>query len=215
MIELEKFDEPDWITQKGAQETAAYIAAAAKDKPSPWRHPDVVTALKKECSRKCMYCESFIDDDGYSAVEHIKPKKDFEHLVLDWDNLGLVCSRCNTNKGEYWSDDPELQLLNPYTDSPGEHLDFRGPLTVAIVSSSRGRNTVRKLKFMSRDDLLVSRMRKIEDLQARLHLWQDEETSERRALYAEDVVAVCARDREFSAVLTAYAIASGFPMKLD
>ena len=210
MIELTKGATPAWLTENQAQKTAEYKAAPADKKPSPWRAHEVVAALKLETAKKCMYCECFIDDASYSAVEHIQPKSKFEDLVLEWSNLGLACARCNTNKGEYWTSDPELQMLNPYDDALDVHIEFRGPLTIAALSSTRGRNTVRKFKFVEREDLLVSRMRAIEDLEAKLRLWHDEENDERKALYAEDVSAAISSDREFSAVLTAYATESGF-----
>lgn len=210
MIELTKGPTPQWLIENQAQKTAEYKAAATGEKPSPWRAEGVVTALKSESAKKCIYCECFVDDGSYSAVEHIRPKSKFVDLVLEWSNLGLACSRCNTNKGEYWTDDPTLQLLNPYADSLDPHIEFRGPLTIAALSSTRGRNTVRKLKFIEREDLLVSRMRAIEDLEAKLRLWHDEANDERKELYAEDVTAAIACDREFSAVLTAYAAESGF-----
>ncbi|WP_397517957.1 HNH endonuclease [Rhodococcus oxybenzonivorans] len=166
-----------------------------------------------ECSKKCMYCECVIDDVSYSAVEHIKPKHLFEELVLDWDNLGLACSRCNTNKGRYWTDDVDLQLLNPYRDSLDAHITFRGPLTVAHLHSTRGANTIRKLKLSSREDLLLSRMRRIEELDVRLRLWHGESEIEKKDLFAEDVRDAVSKDCEFSGVLRAYAIESGFPIE--
>ncbi|MFE4833704.1 HNH endonuclease [Arthrobacter sp. NPDC056691] len=210
MIEIGKGDAPDWLAVHQSQKTIEYKNAPAKAKPSPWRAPEIVEKLKQECSRKCMYCECFIDDASYSAVEHIRPKKHFEDLVLEWTNLGLACSRCNTNKGDYWTEDAALQLLNPYQDSLSEHLDFRGPLTVAKLGSSRGSNTIRRLK-LSREDLMLSRFRRIEEIDARLRIWHEERDLERKALYAEDVAAAIATDREFSGLLRAYAIATGFP----
>jgi len=213
VIEIRKGVIPEWLKLNQNQKTADYRNAPAGSKPSPWRASEVVNALKSECFDKCMYCECFIDDASYSAVEHIRPKDSFEHLVLEWTNLGLACSRCNTNKGSYWTEDESLRLLNPYQDSLGEHLEFRGPLTVAKLGSGRGVNTLRKLK-LSRQDLLFSRMRRIEELDSRLRMWHDEKDLERKELYAEDVSAAIAGSQEFSAVLRAYAIESGFPEAL-
>ncbi|MFD1846767.1 HNH endonuclease [Arthrobacter flavus] len=212
MIEIVKGGAPKWIMSNQDRKTAEYIAAPAASKPSPWRADEVVVALKVECSKKCMYCESFIDDTSYSAVEHIRPKKIFENLVLEWTNLGLTCSRCNTNKGSYWSENLSLQLLNPYRDAIEQHLAFRGPLTVATLDSSRGENTVRKLRLNSREDLLISRMRRIEELHSKLRIWHSELNPELKELYAEDVSSAVAREREYSGVLRAYALEAGFPV---
>ncbi|WP_024818153.1 HNH endonuclease [Arthrobacter sp. 31Y] len=214
MIELHKSDKPDWITLNQHQKTMEYKAASDKSKLSPWREIEVVERLKQECSKKCMYCECFIDDASYSAVEHIRPKKHFEDLVLEWTNLGLACWRCNTNKGDYWTEDSSLQLLNPYQDSLSEHVYFHGPLTVARLRSSRGINTVRQLK-LKRDDLMLSRLKRIEEFEKNLKLWHDESDAERKQLYAEDVSEAIGPDREFSGLLRAYAIQAGFPLDSD
>ncbi|WP_083773663.1 HNH endonuclease signature motif containing protein [Paenarthrobacter aurescens] len=211
MIEIQKQEMPAWIVRNQSEKTAEYIAAPPAKKPSPWRAPEVVDSLKRECAKKCIYCESIIDDVSYSAVEHIRPKSLFEDLVLAWDNLGLACPRCNTNKGDYWTEDPGLRLLDPYRDVISEHLEFRGPLTVAKLGSSRGENTLRRLKLHSREDLLISRLRRIEELHTRLAMWHQEHDSGRKELYAEDVAAAIAPDREFSALLRAYAVQMGFP----
>jgi uncharacterized protein (TIGR02646 family) len=213
MIELNKSKIPTWLQLNQTSKTAEYKLAPADKKPSPWRADEVVAALKNECAKKCMYCECIIDDAAYSAVEHIKPKHLFEDLVLDWDNLGLACTRCNTNKGKYWTDNTDLRLLNPYHDQLAEHIAFRGPLTVAHLHSSRAENTLRRLKLSTREDLVVSRMRRIEDLDVRLRLWHNESDAEKKDLFAEDVIDAISNNCEFSGVLRAYAIESGFPIE--
>ena len=212
MIELSKVQKPAWLTANGKAKTSEYKLAPKGKKPSPWRADEVVAALKEECSKKCMYCECTIDDAAYSAVEHIKPKEHFEDLVLEWDNLGLACTRCNTNKGSFWTEQADLQLLNPYQDRLSEHIEFRGPLTVALLTSSRAENTLRKLKFNLREDLLMSRMRRIEDLEVRLRIWHKESDVELKELFAEDVTASISRNCEFTGLLRAYAMESGFPV---
>lgn len=210
MISLSKGAPPEWLVRNQSEKTALYKAAPAATKPTPWRAAEIVDALKNESFNKCIYCECLIDDASYSAVEHIRPKSLFEDLVLNWDNLGLVCPRCNTNKGDYWTERPDLQLLNPYADQLDLHLSFRGPLTIAKISSSRGENTVRKLKLISRNDLLISRMRRIEELDARLRIWHTESDPDLKALFAEDVIDAIDISREFSGALRAFAYASGF-----
>lgn len=201
---------PEWLKANGVTKTSEYKAAAAGSKPSPWRAAEVVAALKDECAKKCMYCEAVIDDVSYSAVEHIRPKSRFEDLVLQWQNLGLACPRCNTNKGDYWSDNLSLRLLNPYEDAIDEHLEFQGPLTVARLSSSRGETTLKKLQ-LRRDELVLSRMRRIEDIDAKLRLWQGEPDPERKALYAEEVERAIGDDQEHAGVLRAFVARAGFP----
>jgi len=211
MIRLFKNEKPEWLKDNQVSKTAEYKAAAEGNKPSPWRAAEIVAALKSECSKKCMYCEAYVDDTAYSAVEHILPKKHFEDLVLEWGNLGLVCPRCNTNKSDYWTENQHLRILNPYKDEVNEFIDFRGPLVVAKMGSSRGENTLRKLKFSSREDLLFSRMRRIEDLDAKIRIWSKESNPEYKELYSEDIADAIAKDKEFSGTLQAYALSFGFP----
>ncbi|WP_415297179.1 HNH endonuclease [Cellulosimicrobium sp. SJTW-1] len=170
----------------------------------------MVAALKDECRLKCIYCEGYVDDVSYIAVEHIAPKELFPERVLDWRNLGLACTRCNTNKGSYWAESDALRLINPYEDDPGDHLSHSGPLTVSVLGSSRGENTLRRLKFADRPDLLMSRMRRIQELDVRIRNWHAETDVEKKELLADDVRDAMAPDREFSAVLVAYAEFCGF-----
>lgn len=213
MIQIIKSDRPAWLVKNQKVKTEEYINAPRGQKPTPWKAEEIISTLKQECSKKCMYCESVIDDVSYSAVEHILPKSVFEKLVLEWSNLGLVCVRCNTNKSDYWTEDASLRLLNPYEDDLDDHIDFKGPLTVARLSSSRGQNTIRKLKLSQREDLVFSRMQRIESLNTDLRNWQNEQNPEIKALYAEDVMAAIAQDREFSGVLRAYAEGMGFEIE--
>lgn len=213
MIQIDKGEKPEWLKNNAAAKTVEYKAAPKKKKGSPWRADEIVEALKNECSSKCMYCEGMIDDVSYSAVEHIKPKSKFEDLVLEWQNLGLVCPRCNTNKNDYWTDNPDLKLLNPYEDALNDHIYFAGPITAARLESSRADNTIRQLKLHSREDLFLSRSRRIQELYSSLRLWRNESDMEKKAVYAEDVIEAISRNREFSGVLRAYAINSGFPVE--
>lgn len=216
MIRLEKLPAPDWLEKNQATRTAEYLAAPSGDKPAPWRAKEVVAQLKAESAGKCMYCESFVDDVSYAAVEHIRPKSKFQELVLQWENLGIVCTRCNTNKGSYWTDDESLRLINPYQDDVEAHLSFQGPMTMARVGSSRGENTVRKLQFSQRLDLLMSRVAQIERLYPLLTAWAAaEDGSELKELRAEDVRTAIGKGIEYVGVLRAYARRSGFPTSED
>lgn len=134
-----------------------------------------------------MYCKAFVDDVFYSAVEHIKPKSLFPNLILEWANLGLSCQRCNSNKGSYYTEEIKLQILNPYVDFIEDHVQFVGPLVVARDGSQRGVNTIRKLKIDKREELVLSKMKRIEDLESSIRLWHEESRPSYKDLLAEDV----------------------------
>lgn len=207
-----KGSEPDWLIKNAVAKTREYVDAPDGQKPSPWRQKDIVDRLKEEAGQKCIYCEAAIDVSDYSAVEHIRPKSKFPEEVLRWSNLGLICARCNTNKGSYWTESVDLQLLNPFVDDPAAHLNFVGPLTVSALGSSRGANTVRKLKLLERTRLLMARAQRIEELRKLIELWY----AEKQKLFAEDINQALSPEKEHTAVLRAFAEQVGFapsPMK--
>lgn len=210
MIHLSKGPAPVWLETNRDDLTNTYSTAPNDSKPAPWRAPVVLESLRAESYNKCIYCESIIDDVSYAAVEHIRPKSLFPELVLSWHNLGLVCQRCNTNKGNYWSESAELQLLDPFVDDASQHLEFVGPLIFPYQDSSRGINTIRKLKFDTRDDLVLSKMKRIQELERRIRLWKAELRSEYKKLLAEDIQDSLETTREYSASLKAFAILRGF-----
>jgi uncharacterized protein (TIGR02646 family) len=212
VIALKKATAPEWLEQNQDSATATYLAAPAGHKPSPWRAAAILASLRAESHGKCIYCEVITDDASYSAVEHIQPKSVFPGRVLDWENLGLVCPRCNTNKRDYWTDDSRLQILNPYRDEVLAHLEFLGALVLASNDSSRGVNTIRQLKFDTRDDLVISKMKRIQELESRIRTWRGEQRPEFRELLAEDVRDAFSPVREFSATLRAFAESRGFPV---
>lgn len=209
MIRLTKGNPPSWLSANAAARTHAYIAAASNNKPSPWNTDPVKTALAEECHRKCMYCEAMPADSSYLAVEHIKPKSRFPDLVLEWSNLGWACTRCNTHKGDYWSENPALTLLNPYSEDPANHLTHAGPMVLTKDGSSRGANTIRQCR-LNRPDLIVSKARQIEALERVLQMWESEEDEDIQEVLAEDVAALLEVDEEFTASLRVFAEARGF-----
>ncbi|WP_373557499.1 HNH endonuclease [Rhodococcus sp. ACPA4] len=186
------------------------MVAKKGSKPSPWSQAELRDALKSECWNKCMYCEVDPDDGSYPAVEHIKPKESFPDLVLQWENLGWCCTRCNTNKGSYWKDHKDLKLLNPYEDDPADHIKHSGPVIVPSLGSERGKNTIRKLK-LNRGSLITSKARRIQDLDDRIQLWNREDDPDKKSVLEDDVLDCLSQESEFCAMLRAFATFQGFP----
>ncbi|MFR0636533.1 HNH endonuclease [Arthrobacter sp. LS16] len=213
MIRLSKGLKPVWISVNQESKTLEYENAARGCEPSPWRESTILEALRRETNSKCMYCEGIIDDVSYAEVEHIQPKGLFKNLVLEWDNLGLVCKRCNVSKGAYWTDNASLQLLNPYKDIPELHIEFHGPMITACADSTRGKNTLRQLKFPERTDLLLSRARAIENINRIIELWAQAADLEVKELLADDVHVALCHDKEYSGTLRAFARSKGFPLR--
>ena len=54
---------------------------------------------------KCMCCGRMPKDLGQINVDHIKCRRDFPELALDFENLQVLCGRCNKAKGNKHSTD--------------------------------------------------------------------------------------------------------------
>ena len=126
---------------------------------SHYRHVQIKEALLRETSGKCAYCESKLRHITYGDIEHVTPKSKVPAKAFEWSNLTLACDVCNTNKGDYYSDDPLLSqdsLVDPYRDDPKEHFLFMREVVTPRPGSMRGYSTEEVLK-LSRGDLLERR----------------------------------------------------------
>lgn len=54
---------------------------------------------------RCMCCGATPDSGAVMNVDHIKPRKTYPHLALDFDNLQVLCHECNHGKGNWDSTD--------------------------------------------------------------------------------------------------------------
>jgi 5-methylcytosine-specific restriction endonuclease McrA len=55
--------------------------------------------------RRCMKCLTTPKNPKMTHVDHIKPRKTHPELALDFDNLQVLCCRCNKEKGNKHSTD--------------------------------------------------------------------------------------------------------------
>ena len=126
-------------------------------------------ALKAAFAGKCAFCESQMEHVSPAHIEHYRPKgkKDFVHLMFDWDNWLLSCPRCNTKKRDQFPDCAgEPCLINPAEEpDPGAHLDFvgaqvcrkteRGKKTIKLVGLDRSKLEENRGKWLSDIDKLL------------------------------------------------------------
>lgn len=65
---------------------------------------------------RCMYCE----DSRATDVEHFRPKQRFPNFAFRWSNFLWICSGCNRQKGEQFTEDPVMGplLVDPTLDDP-------------------------------------------------------------------------------------------------
>lgn len=154
MIRLLKGDEPAVLVANKDAWTAEFVAG---DDRRRYAHPEIKDALRTETNQKCAYCESRMEHVSYPNVEHIRPKARFPDQVVEWTNLTLGCTVCNTNKGDHYDED--CVLLDPYSDAPEDHLTWFGPM-VLEVTPDRGRSTITKIG-LNRPELLYQRSERI------------------------------------------------------
>lgn len=62
------------------------------------------------------YC-AFCSAREATQLDHFFPKESFPRLAIEPWNLVPVCDKCNGNKHNIWSSDPDEQLFHPYFDN--------------------------------------------------------------------------------------------------
>lgn len=162
MIKMTKVAEPKVLYDNSKKWTALllkHVGTNAKPKPSvatKYRHKKIKEALIAETHGKCVYCESKLLHIHHGDVEHIFPKAIYNNKTFEWNNLTLACEICNQNKSD---NDPNLNsIINPYIDSPEEHMFFSGP--VVLTFTQKGQNT-ELLLDLNRTALLERRREKL------------------------------------------------------
>jgi uncharacterized protein (TIGR02646 family) len=196
VIRLTKHDEPPELTANKAAWTAAY---ARDPSDRSYADPAIRDALRAETYGKCAYCESRMEHVSPSNIEHIRPKSLFPELVVDWFNLTLACTNCNTRKGTYY--DAVCEIVNPYVDDPLDHVFWVGPLLLERTPD-RGRITITRLD-LNRAPLLFERaaqMRRVEQLLAMV----DGLPEPAKAAIREDIAEAQHPSSEYSAAVAAF-----------
>lgn len=168
MIGLIKQPKPQLLIDNGDTWTADLMTefyqtdTINKTKQNRYSKPEIKQVLIKETNEKCAYCESKITHIYPGDIEHIIPKSVFPRLTFTWSNLTLGCYWCNNKKRANL--DRDCKFINPYKDSPNEHIRAFGPIICHINSSLRGEITWRTLQ-LNRPALRDKRQEKIEELQ--------------------------------------------------
>lgn len=162
-----------------------------------YKHPKNKDALRRANHDKCMYCESKISHIDFAHIEHIKPKSEdkFPELSYDWNNLGYACPKCNNAKSDkYFNDTP---FLDPYQESPNEHLFACGSFLFHKNGSERGELTIREIE-LNRPELLEKRMEKINDIIKTIDACYRTSSAELRASALNELKQEAEPDKEFS-----------------
>ncbi len=109
--------------------------------------------------RKCAYCRSIINVDGYTdPIEHIVPKKHKPKWMFVQHNLVVSCAGCNSakatdntlindlsNYGDESNDSPnigsEYKIFNPHFDKWSDHFEFEDDFFLKPIPNTKGENT--------------------------------------------------------------------------
>ncbi len=204
MIKLKRGAKPEILEQKAEEWAREFVEhegprnAMPDSKRYRYRHPDVKDGVIRDSRAKCIYCESHVTQVHPGEIEHLLPSSKRPELVVDWDNLGFVCTECNREKLDYY--EPSLPLINPFEDDPAEHLAFFGPMILQRSRAPRGELTVRLLKLNDRKALFERRKERIEQLQLLLDRIEKEDQEPLRELLEAALEAELSEDNPYVAV---------------
>lgn len=219
MIKISKIPKPQILIDNAAIWTKEYCDCLKADKkPSKeieyrYNHPQIKKALEKETHGKCAYCESKIKHVAYGDIEHILPKNKNARpeLYVEWNNLTLACEQCNrAGKGTYYV--PNLPLVNPYTDIPGDYLKDFGPLIMPLPGNDRGIATERVVK-LNRGSLVEQRIERIKSIETLLQRWAKETNPTLKKLLEEELHDEYSSEKEYSSTVKGFLKENGFPVK--
>ena len=219
MIKISKAPKPKVLIDNAVTWTKEYCDCLNADKePSKeikyrYNDPHIKQALERETHGKCAYCESKIKHVAYGDIEHILPKNKNARpdLYVEWNNLTLACEQCNrAGKGTYY--DPNLPIVNPYTDTPDDYLKDFGPLIMPLTGNDRGIATERVVK-LNRSSLVERRIEKIKSIETLLQRWAKETNPTLKVLLESELHDEYLNEKEYSSTVKSFLKENQFPVK--
>ena len=171
-----------------------------------YKDPVNKEALRKSTLGKCIYCESKIEHNSYAHIEHIKPKEKFPELKFTWDNLGFSCQICNTNKGEKY--DETTPFIDPYSESPEDHIVFLLFYLFPKQGSERGEYTIKELD-LNRPNLIERRKERIEKLNIMIKAAYRTSSDSLRNQVIAELKTEANKDKEYSAITKSVLLSQG------
>lgn len=183
MRRLAKSSEPSILLARKREWTQNYLSAVReRGRPGmPWAHPEIRAALTAETKGRCAYCDASIANVATAHIEHYRPRKKYPELVVEWANLTIACPRCNSKKGDSFSED--IPFVNPFSDDPEAHLIFLADLVFA-PDSCRGQHTISTLG-LNDEDVVQARKRRLVNLERLVRSWHRAPEPMRSGILAE------------------------------
>lgn len=212
MIRLRKSQQPESLKKGALAWTKELLRLRAQNAVVPadlarkYNQPDVKAAATRDSFSKCIYCESKVLHVSFGDIEHIKPKKTYPEFAYDWDNLGLVCTKCNNSKGDQY--DEAVPPVNPFVEDPSAFLVPLGALIWPQSGSDRAQETI-SLVDLNRAELVVQRSKRLESVRLLAETLNRTSGRSARMALAEQLRIELKRASEYSFVARAVAILLG------
>jgi len=105
---------------------------------------------------------------------------------------------CNKNKSDEL--DPNLPILNPFSDTPNDFLFATGPYIFSKPGQARGKLT-EKLLDLNRVDLIEQRLERIESIRKLLDIYENEKHSTLKKIIYKEIIQELDVDKEYSFVI--------------
>lgn len=172
MIKIAMEPCPVFLSESKVLELTTDFISSNKTK-KVWGNKSIKDALLKSSNNKCCYCECLLDEESkYMEVEHFKCKKIYPNDVVEWSNLLPSCKRCNGIKKDF--DVMVNPIVNPYTDTPANHIKLRGSRFREI--DDVGYNTIEAIRLNDFERLSRKRAILISALEDRVYgIYEDME----------------------------------------
>jgi uncharacterized protein (TIGR02646 family) len=137
----------------------------AREFPALWRQDKrIVEALASISKGHCAYCQKFIRDELYVAVEHFQPKNLFPLLAYAWENYLPSCGKCNSHKLDRWPLNGAYVRPDDGSDPTSRFVfDEKGRIRAARADDEDARATIKDFG-LNRRALRKMRWTRIKDL---------------------------------------------------
>lgn len=162
---------------------------------SNYKYPDNKKVLAGASFGKCMYCESKVTHVYFGDIDHIKPKTKYPSLKFEWTNLGFICAKCNSAKGDKY--DNATPYINPYEEDPENFVLALGAFLKNKKGNERGELTIKDIK-LNRPELLEKRQTIIESIEKAINACMRTKNENLKKAALEALIPECNKDKEYS-----------------
>lgn len=109
----------------------------------------------------CMYCEGVTGATSYPQIEHFRPKSIYPELSFEYNNLHLVCQKCNSSKGDKFDE----RYIDPTVVDPREHIYYKA---WEVVGKDEIGKLMVKIVDLNDSDRMKWRMKMCVDIKERI-----------------------------------------------